>query len=98
MNLSLEEIIKRCEGMYQISQINPSHEQIQAYRFVISSFLDICLLFEDIPIDKYTLIYEYYEDKLNGKEREPSLCEYNMNKVKLVIVEEHNNNNEMKIP
>lgn len=98
MYLTLEEIIKRCEGMYQISQINPTPAQIQAYEFVITSFLDICLLFEDIPSPTYTEITAYYKNKLNGIQTEPLLMGYDATKFKLKIINELNNKKGIELP
>ena len=98
MKITVEEIIKRCETVYQLSQKSDDPYARLAYRGCILGFLDICLIFEDIPHVIFNKINCHYKDKFGGINQDNYLLGYDLTKIKVTIIHDNNNSVEMKIP
>ncbi len=86
MKIPVEEIVKRCEGLYQLSLKSAIKNAHILYGEQVMTFLDICLLFEDIPPDIFTEINSYYIDRFNGIKQDTYLLGYDLSKIKLIII------------
>jgi hypothetical protein len=95
VKIPVEEIINRCETVYKLSLKTDDKYAQLAYRGCILGFLDICLIFEDIPHITFNEINCHYKDKFDGIEQDTYLLGYDLSKIKVKIINDNNINNEM---
>lgn len=89
--LTLEDVVFRCELMYQLYSKNPKASEKIKYSSHINGFLEMCVILKEITEDEYNKIREYYNYKFNGRIMREYLLGFNTNLIKLQINElKHN--------
>ena len=89
MKIPVEEIIQRCEMIYQLSLKSTDKYAKFAYGGCALGFLDMCLLFEDIPHITFNEINCHYKNKFNGIEQDNYLLGYDLTKIKVTVINDN---------